>query len=489
MVIGVIVVYLIVVVGIGIYVSRYAKTPADFLIGGHNIGLIAAVGTYLGTFFSALSLLGGVGGIYTSGISGSWLPMSWAVGSAIGPIIAWRFRKMKFISPTQFMAHRYGSTHLQAFSGFMIVIALTIFLIIQLTAMGVVWNLATGRTFVEGVIIGVILAVVYTAFGGFLAVVWTDVLQAAVFSVVIFVGAALVLANTGGIVNLYSAAAAINTAPVLGGNETAAGSLVSVLGPFTPLALFFIFLIQGPGTGSHPQYLMRMQAAKSMKVALNAYKYSWILLLFIYISLNIVGVGGRVLVPTMPEGMAADWIFPYLFTLLAHPILQGLFFAALLAAAMSTIDSQFMVISSATSIDIVKNWWTSVTEKQLLVLSRVVVIVVGIIAALITIGEIPLLINVAGYTFGIIGLAFFWPTLLGLYWKKANLNGAWACIIGGIVGFVFWQVTYGSSIAGIPPLGIGIAVGGLLMWGVSLFTSASDKEQWSIYFEDSEKTA
>lgn len=482
MILAVIIIYLAVIVGIGVYASRFMKAPEDFLVGGFNIGAVAATGTYLGTFFSALSLLGGVGAIYVTGIAGSWFPMAWALGSALGPILAWRFRRMRFVSAAQFMAQRFGSKRLQAFTGLMIVIALTIFMIIQFTALGVVWNLATGRPFVEGVIIGAVLATIYTALGGFLAVAWTDVVQSLVFLAMIFLGAFMVLSRTGGIGALYSAAANITTAPVVGGTPTAPRALISVLGPYTPLVLFFTFLIQGPGTGSHPQYLVRMQAAKSMKVALNAYKYVWIILIFVYIALNIVGVGGRVLVPTMPEGMRSDWIFPYLFTILAPPVLQGIFFAALVAAAMSTIDSQIVVVSAATSIDVVKNLWPKVTDRQVLLISRIVVGIVGVVAMLITIGDIPLLVNVAGYTFGIIGLAFFWPVLLGLYWKRATREGAWASVLGGVVVYAVWQAVLGSRVAGIPPLGAGIVAGGILMWVVSLLTPPPKEEHWAPFF-------
>lgn len=257
--------------------------------------------------------------------------------------------------------------------------------------------------------------------------------------------------------------------------------MLSLWGPYTALALFFTFLVQGPGTGTNPVYLQRMQASRTMSVALKMYKYSWIILIFVYIALNIVGVGGRVLVPTMPEGMKTDWIMPYLFVEYTHPIIAGLFFAGLLAAAMSTIDSNIVIISSCISINIVKNFWPKVTEAQTLLISRISVIAIGAIVVLMAMSELPMLVIVAGYAFGVLGLTFFIPLLFGLYWRRANVYGAWACILGGVIVFILWQAFVGTSAYGIPPIGVGILAGAIIMWIVSSLTPPDPEERWAPY--------
>lgn len=429
MIFAVIIIYLSGVLLIGLYASSKVKTTGDYLMGGYSMGIIPMTGTYLATFFSALSLLGGVGLIYTVGIGGSWLPMTWALGSALGPIVAVRFRKVKVSSPPEYFYKRFGSRKLQSFSAFMTIVGLTFNLIVQFTAMGVVWTLATGRSFNEGLIIGAVIAIIYTIAGGFFAVVWTDVVQAVTFLFTIFIGAVVVITKVGGVSEIYHAAAGISTLPAVGASApTAPGSMLSLLGPYTALAMFFTFLVQGPGTGTNPVYLQRIQASKNMKVALGMYKYAWIILILIYIALNIVGVGGRVLIPTMPEGMKTDWIMPLLFQQFTHPIIAGLFFAGLLAAAMSTIDSNIIIISSCATIDIAGNIWPEMKEERLIWISRAVVAIVGIIVVVMAMANMPMLVIVAGYAFGILGLTYFIPLLLGLYWRRANLAGAWSCI-------------------------------------------------------------
>lgn len=488
MTLAVIIIYLVAVLLIGLFVSRKVKTNEDYLIGGFRLGILPMTGTYLATFFSALSLLGGVGLIYRTGIGGSWMPMAWALGSAFGPIIAYRFRRVRIVSPSEFFFRRYGSRGLQAFGAVASIVYLLFNMVVQITAMGVIWQLATGGSFSTGLVIGMAITILYTFFGGFLAVVWTDVIQCVIFIVSIVIAVALVLVKTGGIGNLYAAAALIDTAPEAGAAANAPGSLLTLLGTYGALSLFFNFLVQGPGTGSRPEYLQRMQASKNMKTALGMYKYAWIILIFIYIALNIVGVGGRVLIPTMAEGMKSDWIMPVLFTQYTPPIVAGLFFAGLLAAAMSTIDSSMMVMTAAAS-DLLQilSKKKAFDNKKTMWFSRAVTMVTGVVVVCMAFNNNDFIVDVAGYGFGILGLTYFVPLLFGLYSKRANLKAAWACVIGGSAAFCVWQyftaagAFAGTIAADIPPIGVAILVGCLLMWVVSLATQPMEEKYWKPY--------
>ena len=488
MTLAVIIIYLVAVLLIGLYVSGKVKTNEDYLIGGFRLGIIPMTGTYLATFFSALSLLGGVGLIYRTGIGGSWMPMAWALGSAFGPIIAYRFRRVQIVSPSEFFYCRYGSRALQAFGAVASIVYLLFNMVVQITAMGVIWQLATGGSFSTGLIIGMAITILYTLFGGFLAVVWTDVVQCFIFILSIIIAVVLVLVKAGGIGEIFAAAALIDTAPEVGAAANAPGSMMTLLGSYGALSLFFNFLVQGPGTGSRPEYLQRMQASKNMKTALGMYKYAWIILIFVYIALNIVGVGGRVLIPTMPEGMKSDWIMPILFTEYTHPIVAGLFFAGLLAAAMSTIDSSMMVMTAAAS-DLLQIFSKKEYDtKKMMWYSRLVTMITGVVVVFMAFNNNDFIVDVAGYGFGILGLTYFVPLLFGLYSKRANLKAAWTCVIGGSVAFCIWQYfTSAGSFAGtiaadIPPIGIAILVGCILMWAVSRFTQPMDEKYWKPYF-------
>ena len=489
MILTVIIIYLLGMLGIGFWASKKIQNDEDYLMGGFNFGLLPMTGTYLATYFSALSLLGGVGLIYRTGVGGSWMPMAWALGSAFGPILAIRFRRVRIVSPSEFFYKRYGSRGLQVFGAGASIIALLFNMVVQITAMGLVWNLATGRSMTEGLLIGTAVALLYTAFGGFYAVVWTDVVQCGIFLITIAIAVIVVITQVGGLSEIFTQAAAINTPPEIGADPTEAGSMLKLLGSYTALSLFFTFLVQGPGTGTRPEYLQRMQAAKDMKTTLSTYKYAWIILIFVYIGLNIVGVGGRVLMPTMAEGLKSDWIMPVLFMTYTNPIITGLFFAGLLAAAMSTVDSSMIIItSSATDILKVAKGNKKIDQKRLTLFSRCVIILTGIAVFFMALHSNDFIVTVAGYGFGILGLTFFIPLIFGLYSKRANAKGAWACIIGGSITFCIWQYCISSGIfaadslaATIPPLGMSILVGAILMWIVSICTKPMDEKYWKPY--------
>ena len=492
MILAVIIVYLLSMLGIGFWCSRQITSDADYLMGGFKFGKLPMTGTYLATFFSALSFLGGVGLIYRTGIGGSWMPMAWALGSAFGPIIAVRFRRVRVLSPSEFFWERFNSRSLQVFGALAMIIALLFNMVVQITAMGLVWNLATGRSMKEGLIIGVIVTIIYTFFGGFYAVVWTDVVQCGIFLLMTIVAVYIVISKVGGIQEIFSQAALIDTAPEVGGVANAPGSMLTLLGSYTAIGLFFQFLIQGPGTGSKPEYLQRMQAANTMRTTLSTYKYAWIILIFVYIGLNIVGVGGRVLIPTMAEGVSSDWIMPILFTKYTHPIIAGLFFSGLLAAAMSTMDSSMVVITAAATdiLKVVRGTDKEYDQKKLTMFSRCVIVLVGIIEFFMASNNNDFIVDVAGYGFGILGLTFFVPLLFGLYSKRANAIAAWSCVIGGGLTFIIWQLLIkngtfaaGTLAATIPPLGMAILVGAILMWLVSMITKPLDEKFWKPYIE------
>ncbi|MEM2848417.1 MAG: hypothetical protein QXM79_06580, partial [Zestosphaera sp.] len=108
-----IIAYFIIYGAVGLLAARKIKTLEDYAVAGHKMGLIALTGTYFATFISALSFLGGIGGIYRVGITNVVYPIMWATGSAIGPIIAYKFRRVALITPAEYFEKRFGSRSLR----------------------------------------------------------------------------------------------------------------------------------------------------------------------------------------------------------------------------------------------------------------------------------------------------------------------------------------------------------------------------------------
>lgn len=476
------VVYLAVVAGIGVWATLATKTSEDYLVGGHRLGIVPSVGTYLATYLSATSLIGGVGVVYNFGLAGNFFPMFYGMGATIGVLMAARYRRTQFTTPPEFYRIRYQSPSLQMIVGLGTIVALIFSLVGQFKACGMVWSVAIGRPYIEGLLIGSLIAMAYTAAGGFFAVAWTDVAQAVVFVVALIYGGIWVLVNVGGLSKLFAQASKISTPPFAGAKPTPQGQLVTLLGPYTAIAMFFNWMIWTPGVGTHPQYLVRAQSAASIPVALKKYQYSWPVLALLYFFLSVMAVGGRVLVPTMPKPMTGDWILPYLFRTYMHPVMAGVLLSGILAAGMSTIDSQLILCSSCGTIDVIKNIWPGASDTALILVGRLLVIAIGVISIACALIEVPVLLTLFGYSWGILATLYFAPTVFGLYWKRANRQGAYAAVLGGLLVFVFWQAAYGTKIAGIPPLGPGIVAGIILMVVVSLLTPPPPEESWKPFF-------
>lgn len=477
-----IIAYFIIYGAVGLLAARKIKTLEDYAVAGHKMGLIALTGTYFATFISALSFLGGIGGIYRVGITNVVYPIMWATGSAIGPIIAYKFRRVALITPAEYFEKRFGSRSLRILIASITCVALIPFFIIQLNALGAVYTLATGRSFSEGVIIGGIIVALYTVLGGIVAVAWTDVIQGFVLTAGAIVGGITVLQLCGGLDTIITNAATISTPPEVGLSPTPPGALVTVASFLTLPWFIAQWFTQAPGTGAHPQYLQRIQAAKDIKLSLRMYVYSWLVLTVIYFFFVVIGLGGRVLVPTMPEGYKSDWIFPYLMVNYTHPIIAGAVLAGIIAAAASTLDTQIHLASVSLSIDVVRNLMREISEKSALLISRAVTAILVAVAIYYSIYPAAEILALGGYTLGLMGVLYFAPVLLGLYWKRTTALGVAVGTIAGVLVFIAWQTLWGFSIYGLPPVGMGVITSFVLTVIVSLLTKPPSEELIKPYF-------
>jgi len=483
-IIAILIAYFAAYVVIGYFAARKTITPEDYLVAGHRMGLIVATGTYFATFISALSFLGSVGGIYRAGISNVIYPVMWATGSIFGLIVAPRFRKVAMNSPGEFYSIRYGSKGLRALVGLATAVSLIPFFIIQLQAIGAVYTFITGRPPIECVIISAIVVALYTVAGGIIAVAWTDVLQGFALTLAAIAGGIVVWQLTGGLGNIYVQASQISTPPEPGMSPTAVGALVAPAAfLLSPAWLIGQWLTHAPGTGVHPQYLQRIQAAKNVEISIKMYIISWAVLTVIYFCFVIIGLGGRVLVPTMPKGISSDWIFPYLIKIYFPPVLAGITYAGILAAALSTLDTQIHLAATLLAVDGVKNLYPRISEKTLLWLSRGIVTLLVVIAAVLTAYPLPTILTLGGYTLGLMGVLYFVPVLLGLYWRRATREGAIVGVVAGLVVFIIWQTLFGFGVYGIPPTGMGVLTCLVLMIVVSLITKPPKEEMIKPFME------
>lgn len=477
---AVIILTLVAYVAVGLWSSRNVKTSDGFLIAGGSLGVIPLVGTYMATFLSAVSVLGTPSGMFGSGFSYLWLLITFSVGACLTAIVASRYRKVDYVTPADFSKARYGSRFLEQTTSWGSMIALIFSLIAQFTAMGIVWSMALNRSFAEGIIVTSLVMVVIIAAGGLMAVAWSDVLKAGIFTVAIVV-AAIWLVVKFGYTNLLNQA--IQAKPDFANFSEGMGGFWGI---------FFLFLTWSFGIATHPQYLQRMSAAKDQRTNMMQYVLAWPLLAIVNIGLMIVGIACVALVPSLPAGVTRDYIGPLVVQLQAPLFVYGLFLAGLTATALSTADSVIQLTVSYISHNVVRGVIKPDIEDQaLLKLSRYLSLALVVFVALLTLLQWKWIVYIAAYCWGILAILYFSPTFFGLFWRRANTQGAIASVVGGLLAFLIAQSLALLGLwpyAEVPPTGVGVLAGLALMIVVSLCTAPSDEKLTKPFFDKPGKT-
>lgn len=436
-----IVIFLLLYLGIALWAGKKkVKTSADFLIGGFRLGPVVIAGTYLATFYSGASLIGGTGLVYRLGVAANWWPLFYALATVINVFIAIRIRGKFLVTPPEFMERRYGSRLLRFIASAGLVAGILFGTLVQYKAMGMAWTLATGTSPEIGVIIAGLIMTICIVIGGFMSVAYSDVMKAIVFTIAIM-AMGLWTISAFGVSNIISKVATINTPPQVGAPPTPEGSLVTLFGTVGISVLIFQAINWIFGIGIHPQYVQRMSAGKDMKTTLFQYLVSWPILCMIYIFLLITALAARAAIPTMPEGYTTDWALPYFLTTYAPPAIGALFFAGLAAAAISTVDSQLALIGASIFNDIVEPLTgKKLTDKERLRWSRVIALIIAAIMIIVALRPSPLLLMVQAYGWGLLAAIYSAPLIFGLYWKRGNREGALAASIVGCLIAVILQI-------------------------------------------------
>jgi sodium/pantothenate symporter len=320
--------------------------------------------------------------------------------------------------------------------------------------------------------------------GGFWSVAATDTLNAILMLVGVVVAAAVVLSNAGGWSNIMSVIST-TTAPIYeGGAPLEAGIMISPFGMFGASALMSILLSNALGASVAPHWITRFMAPKNAKAAALQMTISLLLLTAIFVPLVIIGLGSKVLLPSLPVGNTTDYLFPMIITQYAPPIIGALALVGICAAAVSTANSMLLNCGTSIVYDIKRMLVSSdhqteaednSTTKQL----RIVIFILGALAVVSAINPPVLLAMGFTYIYGGFGAAFFWPVWFGLYWKRMNRAGAYLAIVVGLIAYIYATMT-GSS---IPPFLVGAGLS-LVACLIGVFaTSKPPVEAYEAFFE------
>ncbi|EIZ1409756.1 sodium/proline symporter PutP [Vibrio vulnificus] len=470
---GTFIAYLILMVAIGVYAYKKTSSSSDYFLGGRSLGPWPAALSAGASDMSGWLLLGLPGYAYAAGIESFWLAGGLLVGTWANWLVsAKRLRTYSIqtdaLTLPEFLSRRFDdkSKLIQTISAFFILLFFLFYTSSGLVAGGKLFETVFGLDYSTAVLIGTLCVVSYTLFGGFLAVSWTDLVQGLLMAAALMIVPIAVM--EGGFGQLATDMHNINPELLTLWND-AKGE------PLSAIAIISL-VAWGLGYFGQPHILARFKASRTNRELGTARRIAvgWTALSMA--GAILVGLVGLVWVNGHPGTELADGekIFMLLVNTVFHPVIAGILLAAILAAVMSTADSQLLVSSSALAEDFYKQVIKpDASSQEIVMVGRIGVVVISIIALILAMTPDSSVLGLVSYAWAGFGAAFGPAVVLSLYWKGMNRNGALAGIlIGGITIVVWKQLTGGwFDVYEIVP---GIIFSTIAIVGVSKLTGGAD---------------
>lgn len=455
-------IYLLIMTIIGIYFYRRArKSESDYFTAGQSINTFVGAFAIFAAVASSSSLMGAVGSGVTLGLPYFF---TYAFGViAILPfamfLISGQVRRAGVKTMPEFFNQRFG-TSVQILSAIIVVLGMTFYMVPQLTAAGLIGSYVLGIDYVTATIILGLGFTIYAALGGMWAITYTDLLQGSIMLVGIILLAGFIWVDFSSIGNLLNTALEVD--PNFG----------SITQPWMSyFGLFIAFLWFGIIS---PSVVMRNFASRDAKTARRSSMWATLIYLVLFVAGFFVTAAGATLdiVGTLDN---TDMIFVSVIEHYLPPILGGIMLAGLLAAIMSSADAMLLAISAGVAHDIYKAHINKqASERFVTLLGLIVMFVAVIIGILIAVNPPGIIAIMVGWVGGFLLSSFGFPFVLGIWWKRANRQGAFVGMLGGAITFLI-LVSLQVLPTNAEPI-IAAPVSLILMIVVSLMTEPPSKE-------------
>ncbi len=486
--------YLLMMVIIGAYFSKRNKSAEDYFLGGRNLGGFVAALSAQASDMSGWLLMGLPGAIYLTGIGGDgWC----AIGLFAGTVLNWVFVSKRLrrytihannaVTLPEYFQNRFHDEKkiLKKIASIVIVIFFLVYTASALAAGGQLFESVFHVDYKIALTIGAIVILAYTFLGGFLAVCTTDFIQGtlmlvAILAVPIF---AYIFLRQDGITLMDGIAMSDlpteNASDYLSlmKNGTGKNNVINIISG----------LAWGLGYCGMPHILVRFMAVRNEK---ELKKSKVVAIVWVGISLVFacfIGILGRaylnpeILADGNQEHVFIEMIQKVFVSELAWPIIAGIFLCGILAAIMSTADSQLLVSASSVAEDLYKGIFKKeATDKQVMLVSRITVIVIAVLAYLIALNPNNTIMGLVSYAWAGLGASFGPLVILSLFWKRTNVQGAIAGMCAGAISTIVWDyipmikgtegLTTLKSATGLYSLMVGFTLGLVVIVAVSLST-------------------
>ena len=442
--------YLAFMLAIGIYFYRKGKDGkedlSDYLLGGRDLNPWVAALSAGASDMSGWLLMGLPGAAYLSGYSAAWI----GIGLAIGTWANWQFVAKRFriyteisgnsITLSDYFQNRFkdNSNILRMVSSLFILFFFFVYTSSGFVAGAKLFNVVFGMDYIPALILGSVVIIAYTVLGGFAAVSWTDFFQGTLMIIALVGVPIAVFSKLGGVGSTMDSIRSINP-NLLNIFKNPDGSSLGFMATVSLLAWGF-------GYPGQPHITARFMAIRSHKEVNTATIIGVFWVIVSLVSSVLIGTLGMAYFIDAPlQGAAIENVFMLLIQSVFHPAVGGLFLAAVLAAVMSTADSQLLVTSSSFTKDFYQVFFKKdATDKQLVKISRISVLLVAIVAFILALNPESKVLDLVSYAWAGLGATFGPIVVMSLYWKDMTRNGAIAGMLTGGITVVIWNALSGG---------------------------------------------
>lgn len=478
------VIFFVIMVGVGIYSRKHATNVDGFVLGGRSVGPWLTAFAYGTSYFSAVVFVGYAGQFgYKYGISATWIGLGNAL---IGSLLAWVVlgRRTRIMSKhlraktmPDFFGKRYDSNALRIAASAIAFIFLIPYTASVYNGLSRLFQMAFSIPYTLCVIAMAALTCVYVILGGYMATAINDFIQGIIMLIGIVAVVWAVLNGQGGFMDAVFRLSEIpSDIPVTVGQ---AGAFASFFGP-DPLNLLGVVILTSLGTWGLPQMVHKFYTIRDEKSVKTGTIISTVFAVIISGGCYFLGGFGRLYdtseIHNASGGVIYDAIIPSMLSTLPD-ILIGIVIVLVLSASMSTLSALVLTSSSTLTLDLIKgNIIKNMKDKQQLLCMRILLIFFVVISVILAINPSTFIAQLMGISWGALAGAFLAPFLYGLYWKKTTKSAVWASFICG-VGITVTNMLFKYIQSPINAGAIAMVAGLIIVPLVSLLTPKLKREK------------
>lgn len=432
--------YMVLMVGVGFFAYYYTRNYSDYILGGRSLGGFITALSVGASDMSGWLLMGLPGAVFATGIASSWIAIGLTIGAYINwCIVATRLRLYtekahNALTLPDYFSHRFADKQnlLRIVAATVILIFFTIYCASGVVAGARLFENTFHLSYSTSLYIGAVCTIFYVFVGGFLAVSWTDAIQATLMCIALIVTPFAVVSDLGGFSQATDAVARIDP------------SMLNILKGHTLVGIVSL-MAWGLGYFGQPHILIRFMAARSIKVIPNARRIGTLWMIFCLAGAIGVGFFGAAYFAAHTESASLvlenkERVFIVLSGLLFNPWIAGILMSAILAAVMSTLSAQLLVCSATLTEDFYRTFLRpSASQKELVWVGRAMVLAISVVAVWLASDPNSLVLALVSYAWAGFGAAFGPLIVLSLWWRRMTRNGAIAGMVVGAATVLIWH--------------------------------------------------